>query len=99
MLVALDLVRKKPGQIVIAGQPGADDTRALLAVVRKHAHDGQVVMLADGTAGQKFLADHVEFYQAIAPLEGKATAFVCENFVCNLPTSDPAKLRELLAPK
>lgn len=96
MLVALDLVRKKPVQIVIAGKSGADDTRALLAVVRKHAHDGQVVMLADADVGQKFLANQAEFYQSIARLDGKATAFVCENFVCNLPTNDPEKLRELL---
>lgn len=99
MLVALDLVRKKPVQIVIAGQPGADDTRALLAVVHKYAHDGQVVMLADAADGQKFLANHAEFYRSIAPLDGKATAFVCENFVCNLPTNDIEKLRELLKKK
>ncbi len=99
MLVAFDLVRKKPMQIVIAGKPSADDTRALLAVVRKHARAGQVVMLADGAAGQEFLADHAEFYQSITSLDGKATAFVCENFVCNLPTSDTEKLRELLESK
>ena len=31
-----------------------------------------------------------------APIEGKPTAYVCEDFVCQLPTTDVSKLRELL---
>ena len=29
--------------------------------------------------------------------KGKAAAYVCENFTCQLPTSDPAKLKALLS--
>ena len=29
-------------------------------------------------------------------LEGRATAYVCRDFVCRLPTTDPARLAELL---
>jgi hypothetical protein len=29
-------------------------------------------------------------------LNDKPTAYVCENYVCDLPTNDPAKLEELL---
>jgi uncharacterized protein YyaL (SSP411 family) len=96
MLVALDGVLSKPAQIVIAGKPGAADTEALLKIVRSHARPNQVVLLADGGPGQKFLAGHAEFYQAISAINGKATAYVCENFVCQLPISDPAKLVRML---
>jgi uncharacterized protein YyaL (SSP411 family) len=30
------------------------------------------------------------------PVDGKATAYVCENFACQLPTTDLGRLRELL---
>ena len=29
-------------------------------------------------------------------MDGKAAAYVCENFVCQLPVTDPAKLHEVL---
>ena len=99
MLVALDGLLSKPAQIVIAGKPGAPDTLALLEVVRDHPRPHQVVLLADGAEGQKFLGEHAEFYQSVAPLDGKATAYLCEDFVCQLPTSDPGKLKEMLAGK
>jgi uncharacterized protein YyaL (SSP411 family) len=30
------------------------------------------------------------------PLDGKATAYVCENFTCNLPVTELSQLAELL---
>ena len=32
------------------------------------------------------------------PRDGRATAYVCRNFACNLPTSDPEKMIALLVP-
>ncbi|MCF7732567.1 MAG: thioredoxin domain-containing protein [Akkermansiaceae bacterium] len=96
LLIALDAVRAKPAQIVIAGKADAPDTLALLKTVRAHAGPDHLVLLADGGAGQQFLGKHAAFYQSITPTDGKATAFVCENFVCQLPVTDPAALEKLL---
>ena len=96
LLVALDAAHAKPAQVVIAGNPGAPDTLALLKVVRAHVRPNQIVLLADGGAGQKFLGEHAGFYQSIEMIDGKATAYVCENFVCQLPTNEPEKLKSLL---
>jgi uncharacterized protein YyaL (SSP411 family) len=56
----------------------------------------KLVLLADGAEGQTWLGQKLEFLRTVGPIEGKATAYVCENFVCQLPTTEPAKLRELL---
>jgi len=32
-------------------------------------------------------------------MDNRPTAYVCENFVCQLPTNDPAKLAQLLGEK
>ena len=71
----------------------------MLETLRRHPRPNQVVLLADGADGQKFLAKHSDFYQSVTPTDGKATAYLCENFVCQLPTNDPAKLKELLTRK
>lgn len=91
LLVALDLARGKPAQVIIAGDPEAADTRAMIALARQHAPAGSTLLLADGGKGQKFLGTQADFYQSIKPLEGKATAFVCRNFTCQLPTNDPGE--------
>ena len=54
------------------------------------------MILADGAAGQEWLGKKLEFLRTVAPVDGKAAAYVCENFTCQEPVTEPAKLRELL---
>ena len=97
MLVALDSSLAKPRQIVIAGPPAAEATRALLREVHKHYIPDKIVLLADGGPGQQWLAERLEFLKTVTPLEGHPAAYVCRDFVCQLPTSDATKLHELLS--
>ncbi len=97
MLVALDASLAKPRQVVIAGPREDLATRALLREVHARFVPGKILLLADGGAGQQWLGERLEFIRTVAPIDGKPAAFVCEDFVCQLPTTDAAKLRELLA--
>jgi len=99
MLVALDWFLATPKQVVIAGKPGAADTMAMLSEVHRHFIPNKVLMLADGGAGQQFFSTQVEFMKDVAPIDDRATAFVCENFVCQLPTTDVGKSSQLLTAK
>jgi uncharacterized protein YyaL (SSP411 family) len=96
MLCALDASLAKPRQIVIAGKRGADDTRAMLREVHAHYLPGKLLLLADGADGQKWLGERLGFLRTVDLIDGHAAAFVCENFVCQLPVPEPQKLRELL---
>ncbi len=96
MLVAWDGLRAKSKQIVIAGQVDAPDTRALLREINRPFIPNKIVLLADGGDGQKFFAGQVEFMKDIAPLQGHATAYVCENFVCQLPTTNAETMARML---
>jgi uncharacterized protein YyaL (SSP411 family) len=96
MLVALDFSLTKPKQIIIAGEPGAADTRELLDEVHRHYLPNTIVLLADGGAGQKFLAGRLEEVKEMKPIEGKAAAYVCENFTCRAPVTSVEELRRLL---
>jgi uncharacterized protein YyaL (SSP411 family) len=96
MLVAMNYHLAKPRQVVIAGDASADDTRALLRAVHEEFIPNKILLLADGSDGQALLGRHLEFIQDVEPINGKATAYVCENYVCDLPTTDVTTLRSQL---
>jgi uncharacterized protein len=96
LLVALDASESIPRQVVIAGKPDASDTLALLREVNHRYQPNEIVVLADGGSGQAFFTQKIEFFKDVHPIEGKATAYVCQNFVCQLPSSDLAVVSRLL---
>lgn len=97
LLVALDFSLSKPRQIVISGKAGNEETKALLKEVHRHFLPSKVLIFADGGEGQKFFAEENEAIVAMSPLDGKSAAYVCENFTCKAPVTDPRQLGELLS--
>ena len=95
-LCALDLALDAPLEIVVAGQDGAADTEALLQALRTVYLPGATVLLKPtGEAGSR-LAALAPFTAAREPVDGKAAAYVCRNYACQAPVTDPAALGELL---
>jgi uncharacterized protein YyaL (SSP411 family) len=94
-LGAADFALARVREVAIVGRPGADDTRALLARVWGAYQPNRVLAAADpddttAQAEVPLLADR-------PALEGRATAYVCEHFVCQRPVTDPADLAAQLA--
>ena len=65
-------------------------------IVNEQFIPNRVLLLADEGEGQEWLGARREFLKTVTPIEGKPTAYVCVDFSCQLPTSDPDQLRELL---
>ncbi|XP_051530208.1 spermatogenesis-associated protein 20-like isoform X2 [Myxocyprinus asiaticus] len=82
-------------QIVICGQPDAEDTASLISCVNSLFLPHKVLMLADGNT-EGFLYQRLSILSTLVPQDGKATAYVCENFTCALPITCPQELRRLL---
>jgi uncharacterized protein YyaL (SSP411 family) len=97
MLVAVDFSSSKPRQIVIAGKKDAPETKALLKEVHRHFLPKTIPLLADGAEGQKYLGEKFEAIRAMSMVDGRPAAYVCENFTCKAPVTDPKQLTELLA--
>ena len=97
MLVALDFSLSKPRQIVIAGKKDAPETKALLKEVHRHFLPKTILLLADGSDGQKYLGEKNEAIRTMSTVEGKSAAYVCENFTCKAPVTDPKLVAELLS--
>ena len=96
MLCAIERLLAPSRQVVLAGDPGAEDFRALAAVLDERLSAGWSVLAADGGEGQLWLATWAPWIGAIAPNEGKATAFVCEGQTCEAPTTTVEQLRARL---
>ncbi len=80
-------------QIVIAGEPGAEDTRALhAAAIRAPAVARAVTIVPPGTALPPAHPAHGK-----GPVGGKAAAYVCVGQTCSLPVTDADGLRAAMA--
>ena len=99
MLAAVDFSLDKPKQIIIAGQPQAPDTRAMLRAVHARFMPNKILLLMDGGEGQDYFSRHLPFVKSMTRLDKKATAYVCENYTCQLPTTEVGMLVELLEGK
>jgi hypothetical protein len=96
MMVAVNFYLDKPKQILIAGDKDSPDTQAILREVHKRFLPNKVVVLADGGPVQQRLAPSLEILETLSRLDGKATAYICENYVCQLPTNEVAVVARLL---
>ena len=92
LLAALHFQSVKPKQILIVGDRTSPDTRALLKQVHQRFLPNKVIVLADGGEAHRRLASSLEVLSQLQRIGGKATAYVCRDYVCNLPTNSPAEL-------
>lgn len=84
-------------QIVIVGPVDRADTQALLQVIERAAAT-EAVLIKHDDRSHADLAQLAPHTRDMRMADDKATAYVCEDFVCRAPTTDPATLeRTLLA--
>jgi uncharacterized protein YyaL (SSP411 family) len=95
MLVAFDFLETPPRQIVVAGELSDARTQELLREVQKHFLPHAIVLLADGSEGQNFLAEKNEAVRVMKPVDGKPAIYICEDFTCKAPVTDVQELRDL----
>ncbi len=93
-LSALDFYLSTAKEIVIVGNLGQPDTNALTAQVHRDFIPNRVFIgLSDGDGA---LAD-LPLAQSRDRINGRATAYVCENYVCQLPVNTAEELAKQLA--
>ncbi len=96
MLCALELALESPRHVVLAGDPRSADFQALAAVMHERLGPRRALLCADGGEGQRWLAARAPWLAAMHPVDGRATAYVCEDFSCRAPVSQPGELRGIL---
>jgi len=95
-LVGLDFALGPTYEVVIAGRDGADDTRAMLRALRAAFVPNKVVLFRPDGEEPAEVAAVAEFTSQQRSINGKATAYVCVNHNCQLPTTDVGVMLQLL---
>ena len=95
--MALDLWLGPSKEIVLAGEPADAEMQQMMRLARTRFLPRAVLVIRPtGGPAARQLETLVPFVAAQQPLEGRATAYVCEQRVCQLPTTEPAKFVTLL---
>jgi uncharacterized protein YyaL (SSP411 family) len=83
-------------EVVIAGNPAAADTQKMLHALRSRYLPNLVVLLRPDVVGEPDICRLAEFTKHQRMLDGKATAYVCQNFQCQIPTTDSDEMLKFL---
>ena len=99
MLLAVDFYLDAPKQILLVaprGEKGAADP--LMTVFRGRFLPNRVFSVVSAGEEQERNARLVPLLRGKEAAGGRATAYVCENRTCGLPTNDPAEFARQLLP-
>ena len=81
-------------EVVVVGNRDYQNTGELIGVLREEFRPFTISMLySDKYDELKSIAPFIENYKTV---DGKAAAYVCENFACRAPVTDIGQLKEIL---
>jgi uncharacterized protein YyaL (SSP411 family) len=91
MTTALAQYHAGLSQVVIVGMADRSDTKVLKRCLSAIYLPFAVMINIEPGPRQRMLAEQLPFTEAMTMVDGKATAYVCTNFSCLEPTTDPAR--------
>ena len=94
-LCAVDFGIGPSYEVVISGDSGSDDTKKMLEAIRSQFIPKKVIILRPVENPEEIdsITGFTEYQNMI---EGKATAYVCQNHACKSPTTDVNEMLELV---
>ena len=95
MLAAAQFSMSEPRQIVLAGPRDREDTRALVLALHARFLPNHIILLADPES-RPLLAQWIPEIASMHEINGRAAAYVCRNYACELPVHDVASFAKLL---
>jgi uncharacterized protein YyaL (SSP411 family) len=92
LLAALDFHLGRPVELAVIGSPAGPQAKSFLEVVRMRYLPNRLIAVAAAGGRQRpmpLLSDR-------RAIDGNVTAYLCEGFVCQAPTTDPLELARQL---
>jgi uncharacterized protein len=94
LLCAFDFYVSQPKEIAIIGNPDSEAMRALVRQVWSLYLPNKVIVQAQPEAPRA--TELIPLLAQRESVEGRATAYVCENYACKQPVTSPADLKAQL---
>jgi uncharacterized protein YyaL (SSP411 family) len=95
LLSGVSFAHADASEVVVAGAMPDEETQTLIAAVRS-VYSPFSVVLQRPPGEAPSIVDLAPFTDAQTPINGAAAAYVCRNFRCEAPTTDPDALRSQL---
>jgi uncharacterized protein YyaL (SSP411 family) len=95
LLMGLHWALGTPREVVVAGELEAEDAQSFIEVLRD-TYSPTTVTLHRPPGDAPDITDLAPFTAAQTPRDGQAAAYVCQDFQCEAPTTDPERLRAQL---
>jgi uncharacterized protein len=92
LMFALNFYMKSPKEIIISGDKNSPEFKELVKTINSRYIPNRILLYADGTLG-----NISPFIQNIIKGDTGNKVYICENYQCELPVSDPEKLWEALS--
>lgn len=97
MLTGLDLTKRESVEIVLVGHRNAPDTRRMQKEIHSRFLPNVVLIHKESHDVESLVTRALPFVADMKAIGGKATAYICQNRTCQLPTTDPAAVAEQLS--
>jgi uncharacterized protein YyaL (SSP411 family) len=96
LLSAFDFALGPGCEVVVVGKPDAADTQEMIRVIRQHYIPNKVVIFRPDGPKLPDIVHFAGFVKDQKSIDGKATAYVCRRYTCDLPTTDIATMLQQL---
>jgi hypothetical protein len=97
MLLAVDFWLGPTQEIVIAGNVDMADTKQMLKLVHSKFLPNAVILLHEQGKKGTVIEQIVPFVKDQVAIDGKATAYLCENYICNQPVNNVENFEKILS--
>ncbi|MCI0417088.1 thioredoxin domain-containing protein [bacterium] len=95
-LIGLDFRIGPAYEVVVAGRPETGDTAEMLVALQKVFAPRKVLVFRPEQEGIPEISRFAPYTVPQKSIDGKAAAYICQNYVCNLPTTDVREAIEQL---
>jgi uncharacterized protein YyaL (SSP411 family) len=94
-LMLLDFLLGPSYEVVIVGNPKEQNTIKMISALNNSFTPNKVVLLRPESTKKPAITQYAPFTEPLTKKDNKATAYVCRNYQCELPTTNITKMLEL----
>jgi uncharacterized protein YyaL (SSP411 family) len=96
LMVAMDFAVGPSYEVVIAGESKGRDTKAMLKALRTQFVPNKIVILRPTEEEMPDIVHLAAYTRDQSSIDGKATAYVCFDYICKVPTTQIDEMLEML---
>ncbi len=96
LMIAVDFLVGPSYEVIIIGDSQVNDTRQMLQAVQKEFLPNKIVVFKPMDANSYGIQEVAPYTENQKTIDNRATAYVCINYHCKLPTADISTMLSLL---